>query len=451
MEYKKIYPTRDRHIWESYEEEIMCEYTQSMEEGLDIERYEELFKEVSRLPRGIYKKQMADTIFDIVHNAPQKEGYPYNEPSDLEGIRRLRKSSNLNLPNVYTAVLADKIKGAWLGRICGCLLGKPIEGIRSKDLNLLLEESGNYPMRRYILSKDITDDIINSSGFDLKGDRCWADNISCAPADDDTNYTVLASLLIEKYGRDFTSENMMEMWMNCQPHQAYCTAERVAWRNYFEGYSIEDTAIYKNPYREWIGAQIRGDYFGYINPGNAQKAAGMAWRDGAISHIKNGIYGEMFIAAMIATAGVCNDAETIILGGLEQIPSTSRLYEKVVDVIKWHKSGVSEEECRDRIHSAFDEHTSHGWCHTISNAMIVIMGLLYGNDYSSAVGIAVQSAFDTDCNGATVGSIYGMMHGADAIGQEWTKPINGRLKTSLIGKDEYTIDELVKITINHIG
>ena len=124
-------------------------------------------------------------------------------------------------------------------------------------------------MHRYILPTDITNEICQKTSYNLKG-KCWADTILSAPADDDTNYTVLASILIDKYGKDFTPGDVMETWITYQPKDAYCTAERVAWRNYFNGYCPPDTAIYKNPYREYIGAQIRGDYFGYINPGDPE-------------------------------------------------------------------------------------------------------------------------------------------------------------------------------------
>ena len=416
-----------------------------------IEKYESLFVEVSKMPQGIYKKKMSDVLYDIVNNADVRANYMYEEPSDLLGIKALRKIDTKPLNGIDDNKLRSKIKGAWCGRIAGCLLGKPIEGIRTPDLNMLLKESGNYPMRRYIVSSDITESVAEKSKFNLKGDKCWADKIECAPADDDTNYTVMASMLIEQHGKDFTPDDVMDMWMNCQPFNAYCTAERVAWRNYFDGYCPPNTAIYKNPYREWIGAQIRADYFGYINPGNPEMAAEMAWRDASVSHIKNGIYGEMFVAAMLAGAAVTDNPEQAIRIGLGQIPSTSRLYEKVMEIINMHNEGVGVDECCCKIHSMFDENSPHGWCHTISNAMIVAMALLYGNDFSSAVGIAVQAGFDTDCNGATVGSVYGMMNGANSIGKDWMAPINNRLKTNIIGKSEYDIEELVDITLKHIN
>ena len=97
--------------------------------------------------------------------------------------------------------LRDKIVGAWYGRICGCSLGKPIEGVRNPELGILLRETGNYPMHRYIKRSDLSDELLGRVGSWL-GKNMYADISECALADDDTNYTVLYQELIEKYGRD---------------------------------------------------------------------------------------------------------------------------------------------------------------------------------------------------------------------------------------------------------
>jgi ADP-ribosylglycohydrolase len=177
----------------------------------------------------------------------------------------------------------------------------------------------------------------------------------------------------------------------------------------------------------------------------------MAFNDARISHVKNGIYGEMFVSAMIACAAVTDNIEEIIKGGLAQIPAKSRLYEAVTKIMDDYKKGVSLEECYDYIHSAYDEYTDHGWCHVISNAMIVVAALLYGEgDFGKSICMAVQTAFDTDCNGATVGSILGMRGGIDCISEYWRKPVNGKIHTSIFGVGTVNIDEAVEKTMEHI-
>ena len=56
-----------------------------------------------------------------------------------------------------------------------------------------------------------------------------------------------------------------------------------------------------NPYREWIGAQIRADICGYV-PRPPGAAAKLAFRDASLSHTANGIYGAMWSAALVAAA-----------------------------------------------------------------------------------------------------------------------------------------------------
>lgn len=435
--------------WEFYTSSLMIEYRQSIEEGLDIETYRQLFETVSKLPKNEIKKKLGDVLFEIVINGKQKEEYIYNEPSELEDIKALRKDHAV-LKAVNKKQLKSKIHGAWMGRICGCMLGKTVEGIRTNELVPLLKETNNFPMHRYIYKSDISDEICKKYSFPLSGRR-FADEIDGMPADDDTNYVIMAQLIIDKYGKDFTPNDVSQAWMEYQSKNAYCTAERVAFCNFVKGYQPPQSAIYKNPYREWIGAQIRGDYFGYINPGNPELAAEMAWRDASISHVKNGIYGEMFVAAMIAVAATTNSIEDIILGGLTQIPCTSRLYENIMLVLNDFKNGVSQKDCFQKIHERYDEYTDHGWCHTISNAMVVAASLLYGEgDYGKSVCMSVETGFDTDCNGATVGSILGMANGIESISEYWTKPINDTLHTSVFGVENVKISDRVEMTMKHI-
>ena len=447
---KKLIPEyQNLHDWEFYSSNLSLEYVQSIEEGLDIESYKDLFSSVSRLQKGEIKKRLGDVLFDIILNAKERADYKYYEPSSLETIQSTRRGTET--PIKYDEkTLKEKIYGAWMGRICGCMLGKPLEGIKSNELTTFLKETDNYPMHRYVYRTDLKPEIIDKLGFGFRG-REYADEINGMPVDDDTNYVVLAQELIEKYGKEFTPNEVGKVWLNYQSKNAYCTAERVAYCNFIKGYSAPQTAIYKNPYREWIGAQIRGDYFGYINPGNPKKASEMAWRDASISHVKNGIYGEMFVSAMVALAFTTNDIESIIRGGLDEIPATSRLYESVNLIIDCCGSGKTFSEAIKLVTDRYDEYSSHGWCHTISNAMIVVASLLYGKgDFAKSICLSVQVGFDTDCNGATVGSILGAMGGIKCIPEYWQKPINNKLHTSIFGVGTVNIKDCVEKTIKHI-
>ena len=437
------------HDWEFYSSNLSIEYEQSIEEGLDIGAYKDVFGSISMLPKGEIKKKLGDVLFDVVISAEQREGYSYYEPSDLDQIKMMRRGpSQAYLYN--SDMLSDKIYGAWLGRICGCMLGKSVEGVRTDDLIPLLKETNNYPMHRYIHRSDLQNIDLSKYKFNFDS-RVYADEIDGMPVDDDTNYVVLAQKIIEKCGRDFTPYDVARIWLNYQGKDAYCTAERVAYCNFVKGYMPPQSAIYKNPYREWIGAQIRGDYFGYINPGDPATAAEMAWRDASISHVKNGIYGEMFVAAMIAVAAAKDNIEEIIEGGLAEIPQTSRLYESVMEVIDAYRKGTSQKDSFKMIHMKYDENSPHDWCHTISNAMIVVAALLYGKgDFSRSICMAVETGFDTDCNGATVGSILGMANGANSIPKGWTDPINDRLHTSIFGVGTVRISECSEKTLAHI-
>ena len=83
--------------------------------------------------------------------------------------------------------------------------------------------------------------------------------------------------------------------------------------------------------------------------------------------------------------------------------------------------------------------------------MIVAYAILWGeNDFGKSICLAVESAFDTDCNGATVGSIMGMKNGIDSIDECWKKPLNDKIETTLIQVGTVKISEMAKKTMEHI-
>ena len=75
-----------------YPSDLMGEYLQCMEEGLDVEKYKGLFEAVSALDNGEYKTRMSNIIYEMVINADMRKDYQYNEPSELIEIKALRKA-----------------------------------------------------------------------------------------------------------------------------------------------------------------------------------------------------------------------------------------------------------------------------------------------------------------------------------------------------------------------
>jgi ADP-ribosylglycohydrolase len=415
--------------------EIEIEHLQCEQEGRDLAPVEEDFDRLFNTDEDTPSFQaQAEALLDRTTTLPLRPDYPYQEPSDLEGIRAARPATRPALsPRIGSGVdLEDKVYGAWTGRCIGCLLGKPVEGWHRERMWGYLKELGRWPLSDFFYFHLTTPEM--RQRLQIHDNASFAEHITAMPEDDDLNYTMAGLIILQRYGPQFAPENVAEFWLGHLPILHTFTAERVAYRNLVNGIPPPLSACFRNPFREWIGAQIRADFWGYAAPGNPERAAEFAWRDACISHVKNGIYGEMWAAAMIAAAFATDNIRTILAAGLAQIPAKCRLAEAIESVIEWQDVGVDYDTAVYRLHELWNEKRGHDWCHTISNAMVVTIGLLYGEgDFVKSICRAVQPCFDTDCNGATVGSILGIIHGRKALPNKWVNIIQDTLLTGVTG------------------
>jgi ADP-ribosylglycohydrolase len=414
--------------------DIETERRQCEEEGRDLATVEEEFTRVLALDLEELENQpAAQALLDKTIALPLRAEYSYHEPNGLEAIRAARPKTRPALPAFASgeAEWLDKLHGAWTGRCCGCLLGKPVEGWKRERLWGYLRDSNRWPLSGYLIY-DVASEV--QEKYQLDESVAWGDKVSAMPEDDDTNYTTTGLAILKRNGPNFSPQDVAGFWLQNIPVLHTCTAERVAYRNLCKLIAPPQSASFRNPYREWIGAQIRADLWGYVCPGEPQRAAEFAWRDASISHVKNGIYGEMWAAAMIAAAFVCDDIKTIIRAGLGEVPENCRLAGAVERVLGWHQSGLDYDAAVEKLHQEWNESNVHDWCHTISNAMIVAIGLLWGEgDFEKTICRAVQACFDTDCNGATCGSILGILHGRRALPEKWTGVLHDTLHTGVAG------------------
>jgi ADP-ribosylglycohydrolase len=367
---------------------------QLRQEGADVSDVE------ARLD-GLGEGQAEAVLEELAGRRPITE----DEPEQLEAILAAGAPSDESLS--APGDLEDRLLGAWFGRCAGSMLGKPVEGRPKAEL----------------------------AGYATAG------RIGRHQQDDDVDYTILALDLLEKRGLAFTTEDVADSWLSSLAYLNVFTAERVAYKNLVDGLPASVAGSYRNPYREWIGAAIRTDLYGYVNPARPGAAAELAYRDAAISHRKNGIYAAMFVAAAVAAA---MGGGSPIAHGLSVVPARSRLAMAIRELIAWHVDLPAWEDCWQRIDAA---HGHHDWVHAIPNLLNVVLGLLYGEgDFGRSIAITVSAGWDTDSNGATVGSIMGAALGAKRLPREWIEPLGDEVRSWVPGYDRMKIQELVERT-----
>lgn len=341
--------------------------------------------------------------------------------------------------------LADRVLGGWLGRIAGNMLGKPVEqgDHWTRDrIDRYLRQTGALPLTDYLPAP--TDE---SDGFALRPEwrQCARGHIHGSCRDDDVDYAVLGLDLLETYGFGFTTEQVGDQWLLRLPYLQTFTAERVAYRNLANGLKPPLTATYDNPYQEWIGALIRADVYGWTRPGAPRDAASLARRDAVLSHTGNGVYGAMWAAALIAAAFTAPTARSALGTALTVIPASSRLARTVRRVLSLHETGLGWE---DTLVTLSEETSGLGWIHTIPNAAVLTAGLLYGDgDFTRTITLTVRGGLDTDSNGATAGSVAGVLCGAEAIPPQWKDPLEDTVRSAVFGFDRAQISELAERTV----
>lgn len=419
-----------------YVREILAqEIAQRREEGCRVEEIEREYAQIKETGNAADFESLYHALSLIEPSAG------YVEPTLLLQIREVRpKGFALEPVRLGEETLYDKVYGGWLGRSAGCMLGKPVEGWDEKEkIDAYLKRVGAYPLSDYFPEGPQEPDEPQ-----LRFPEALKGNVTRALRDDDLDYTILGLHYLKTHGMGFTSQDVAAEWLQRLPYHMVYTAERFAYKNLVLGLKPPASGVFRNPCREWIGAQIRADAFGYVSPGLPEAAAALAHRDAVVSHTKNGVYGEMFVAAMIAAAFVTDDLHTIIDAGLAEIPEKSRLTEAIRHVIRWCADDGDWQATHRRVMEAYGHYHA---VHTINNACMVVLALLYGQrDFESTITIAVNCGLDTDCNGATAGSIVGVVLGAQSLPEKWIGPLNDRLESSVMGYTESRISQLAAET-----
>ncbi len=279
----------------------------------------------------------------------------------------------------------DKVYACWLGKNIGGTLGTPLEG--NKDTHSLTFFD---PVPTKALPNDDLD--LQLVWLKMLQDRGIRPRLS-----DFADYWLkhLAPYPWDEYG--------------------FCL------RNLSRGLRPPISGCFENDFIDQMGSPIRSELWACIAPGNPQLAAEMAWKDAVLDHAGGeGVYGEMFFAALESAAFVESDPMNLIDIGLQMIPIHTAISRAARAAVWCYNNEIPWAEARELILKRYKhEHP----CNAPQNIGFTIIGWLYGRDFGDRLCQAVNCGYDTDCTGATLGSILGILGGTAGIPEKWSEPV----------------------------
>ncbi|MEP5765178.1 MAG: ADP-ribosylglycohydrolase family protein [Halieaceae bacterium] len=386
---------------------------------------------------------------------PLRQDWPYREPVAWDEI--VAESAQLNpaqpWPEPDLEQAAANVHAAFLGSVCGCMLGKPIEVNPSlAELQQAGEQVGEWPIRDYISGA-----FSAALGRQHESvDATLRENIRFVAADDDIHYTIIGMLLLENAGLAFRQEDIYQTWlMNIPPlwtwgpERSTLLATGINGHHLWPEQSLAEShdVLMLNPGDELCGALIRADAYGYACPGNPDLASWLAWKDASFTHIKTGAYGAMFIAALIA---LCHSADSALQGNerlaiveeaMKRIPSNTRFSEVLRDALEKVAGAGDWLSGYAGIHGKYAEY-SH--CAVYQEIGTLINTLKFAQGIDHGFCLQVSQGNDTDSFGATAGSMLGCLYGQDHLDERWLKPFDNQILHALADFHEQKLDSVAE-------
>jgi ADP-ribosylglycohydrolase len=299
---------------------------------------------------------------------------------------------------ISSDIHSSKIHGCWLGKAVGGTLGTPHEG-----------KTGPLALSFY-------DPVPTTS----------------LPNDDLDLQVVWLHHLRQTKARAVTPEILAEAWQThvLFPFDEYAVARRNrAWKLRGPLQGATD-----NFFGECMGAAIRSEIWACLAPGDPTRAAGFAWADAVVDHSGDGVWAEIFHAAIEAAAFVESDRDKLIQIGLSYLPTHSRLRQALVDTINWWRAHREWRTVRGLVIARY---YNGNFTDVVCNLCFELIGWFDGDgDFARSICTAVNCGLDTDCTGATLGALLGIID-PGCIPAAWRKPI---------GEDVVLSDAIVGLT-----
>jgi ADP-ribosylglycohydrolase len=400
-------------------ESVIAGAVQSMENmGYDVSAAEKILEEglaafeAGDIPRlNILSSRLCKTLDElpIDSNSPYWNFKAYNRFEEYEQA--------VFFPNPVPVDVKgddfyDRTLAAWRGRLAGGALGTALEGYTTAQLTKKFGQIRDYvrPPNTY---------------------------------NDDITYEIAFLVAYEKNGSQLNSVDIAEQWLALVP--SGWSAEQIALDNLRKGIYPPESGRRGNPYREWIGAQMRGAICGQLVPGNPREAARLAWMDGVVSHTNNGVLGEVFNAVMTALAFTETNIRRCLDTAISMIPADS----EYASVIHFARKEVETGDFLKAWSACEQRFKQYNWIHIYPNAAAQVISLWFGNgDFDETMYYIAMCGQDVDCNAAQIGAMLGAMKGSAAISERWYRPLGDTVTTYLRNMKEIPFESLVRRTVN---
>lgn len=361
--------------------------------------------------------------------------------AEYEDIDAIWARCDPDVDDVEVPDAATRAAAAFVGSLCGCMLGKPLEiDPTLAEIRACLEPRGEWPLDDYVSEAA----ILSLRWQQRQWPELARERIDHVAHDDDINYTVLGMLALEHKGAHVSRRSLARLWLHNLPVAVTFGPERrflatLARASLDEQPELPDH-LEEDPGIEHCGALIRVDAYGYACQGRPRLAADLAWRDAGMTHRGTGLYSAMFVAAAMASMPVSARPIDAFRTALRFVPADSVFAEAVRFGIDEVERAASWLTAYERINGRYGD---FGHCKVLQEVGTLINTLHFARDVGDGICIQVMQGNDTDSFGATAGSLLGLWFGPGHLDARWTDPFHDRIQLALATTWIGSISELV--------
>ena len=306
----------------------------------------------------------------------------------------------------------SKTLGCWMGKNAGGTLGGPMEG------------------RREILDLDWYP-VVQEGGI----------------PNDDLEVQLVWLHALESRGLHLNPEELAAEWLD--HYLPNWDEYGFGKTNVRKGLLPPMSGAFNNTFSTSMGCPIRSEIWACIAPGLPVVAASLARIDAMVDHTDESIYAEMLFAVIESAAYIEEDRDKLMELGLAAIPDDCRTARAVrVMVDTWNET-KDWKASRQAVLDLVGDYAN--FTDAPQNIAFTLLGWYSSpEDFGKAICDAVNCGFDTDCTGATLGSIIGIAWGAEKLPERWLEPLGNGIaiieERTRIQNQPKTLQELTERT-----